>query len=354
MIRVTNGYALSLFSLQSNISTVKWEGVFANDPEVTANKERWENWIRDTNRLLTRVGWPSQGSSEYTHAGNGVFSYGLCLGEMAFSAMGGGFGWTDGDSTATGLVVQLNASINPGEDNQTPPGFDPFSDEMQNVFISPFTFSFLFNSTTPPFQGLRSIMPAVTGNFILKIQNFSSPFPVSCLLPNGTCVTTTLPKCNEANGWASGKIEIENPECPDVETPADRGEEPLLKKCFNETPTTDSGFWAKASLEDYPSELECEASCTPNRKGKAMSTTKGPGTYLKNMLSLIGIRAKEKGCKCAHMEKKMNKGPQWCRDHREEILDHLAKESKKRGLPFVRIAADRLVELAIRRAEARQ
>ena len=82
------------------------------------------------------------------------------------------------------------------------------------------------------------------------------------------------------------------------------------------------------------------------------TTTTGPGTHLKNMLALIGIREKEKGCKCGHWQKKMDKGgPQWCREHRDEILDHLAKEAKKRGLPFVRLAADKLLDLAIRRSE---
>ena len=82
------------------------------------------------------------------------------------------------------------------------------------------------------------------------------------------------------------------------------------------------------------------------------TTTTGPGTHLKNMLGWVGIRAKEKGCGCQSMQKKMDKnGPQWCRDHKEEILDHLAKEAQKRGLPFVRLAAEKLVDLAIQRAE---
>ena len=62
-------------------------------------------------------------------------------------------------------------------------------------------------------------------------------------------------------------------------------------------------------------------------------TTTGPGTQLKNMLGWVGIRAKEKGCGCRSYQKKMDRGgPQWCRDHKDEILDHLAKEAKKRGI----------------------
>ena len=86
-----------------------------------------------------------------------------------------------------------------------------------------------------------------------------------------------------------------------------------------------------------------------------MAQTAGPGTQMKNMLGWVGIRAKEKGCKCRHWQVKMDRwGADGCRLHREEILDHLAKEAKKRGLPFVKLAASKLVELAIRRAERGQ
>ena len=82
------------------------------------------------------------------------------------------------------------------------------------------------------------------------------------------------------------------------------------------------------------------------------TTTTGPGTELANLLKWFNIHAKEKGCGCKSMQKKMDRGgPQWCRDHKDEILDHLAKEAKKRGLPFVRLAAGKLLQLAIRRAE---
>ena len=85
------------------------------------------------------------------------------------------------------------------------------------------------------------------------------------------------------------------------------------------------------------------------------TTTTGPGTELANLLKWFGIKAKEKGCGCKSMQKKMDKnGAQWCRDHKDEILDHLAKEANKRGLPFVRLAAEKLVDLAIRRAERGQ
>ena len=81
-------------------------------------------------------------------------------------------------------------------------------------------------------------------------------------------------------------------------------------------------------------------------------TTGGPGTHLKNLLAWFNIKSKEKGCGCRSLQKKMDRnGPQWCRDNREQILDHLAAEAKKRGLPFLRLAAEKLLELAIRRSE---
>ena len=82
------------------------------------------------------------------------------------------------------------------------------------------------------------------------------------------------------------------------------------------------------------------------------TTTVGPGTQLKNLLGYFGIQSNEKGCGCRSLQRKMDRnGPGWSRDNREEILDHLAKEAKKRGLPFLRLAAEKLLELAIRRSE---
>ncbi len=120
-------------------------------------------------------------------------------------------------------------------------------------------------------------------------------------------------------------------------------------QCFDAPPDEDG--WTPIG-DCHPDEEECESECPPTTGGRTMpTTTTGPGTHLKNMLAWFNIKAKEKGCKCGHMEKKMNQGPQWCRDHMQEILDHLAKEAKKRGLPFVRLAAEKMVGLAIRKAE---
>ena len=126
-------------------------------------------------------------------------------------------------------------------------------------------------------------------------------------------------------------------------------------QCF-EAPPTEDGWTATGKCS--ATEEECEAECpptTPPTGARNMTTTKttgGPGTQLKNLLGYFGIQSNEKGCKCGHWQKKMDRfGPRWCRDHREEIMDHLAAEAKKRGLPFIRLAAEKLLELAIRRSE---
>lgn len=77
----------------------------------------------------------------------------------------------------------------------------------------------------------------------------------------------------------------------------------------------------------------------------------GAGTELTTILRSLGI-AKE-GCSgCSGMAGKMDRrGPQWCRDNIDEILDHMAKQATKRKLPFVAWGAKRMVTLAIHRAE---
>ena len=77
----------------------------------------------------------------------------------------------------------------------------------------------------------------------------------------------------------------------------------------------------------------------------------GAGTELTKILRSLGI-AKKAGCGCSGVAGKMNqRGPQWCRDNIDDILNHLAAEAQKRKLPFSAWVAKRLVILAIRRAE---
>ena len=82
------------------------------------------------------------------------------------------------------------------------------------------------------------------------------------------------------------------------------------------------------------------------------TTTTGPGTHLKNMLAAFGIKAKEKGCGCKSMEKKMNRLGSACTEPKnlQMIVDHLQAEAKKRHLPFVRKVGEMLVKRAVRKS----
>ena len=172
----------------------------------------------------------------------------------------------------------------------------------------------------------------------------------SCCLPTGDCSTTTHQECADQCGiWT-----------PD-ETCEDKTCEPLEVeeyKCFNKQPEkTEYESWLPVSDKCHKNEEECDEECPPDDTtppgGRTMPQTKtGPGTELANLLKWFNIHAKEKGCGCKSMQKKMDKGgPQWCRDHKEEILAHLEKEAKKRKLPFIKLAASKLIDLAIRRSE---
>jgi hypothetical protein len=160
------------------------------------------------------------------------------------------------------------------------------------------------------------------------------------------CANLTKTECEEKEGLWSAGITCADQPCVIEE-----------HQCFLYPRPDQEQGWIPLGNNSYVNEEECEENCPPTDPptpgGRTMpTTTTGPGTHLKNMLKAFGIKAKEKGCGCKSMEKKMNKGgPQWCRDHKAEILDHLAKEAKKRKLPFVRIAAEKVLNLAIRRAE---
>ena len=168
----------------------------------------------------------------------------------------------------------------------------------------------------------------------------------SCCLRNGDCENTTAIQCIDKCGIFTPDATCEDNPCVVVEA-----EE---YQCFDAPPDEDG--WTPVG-STHVDEATCNAACpsdtTTPPGGRTMTTTTGgPGTELKKLLGSFGIRSKEKGCGCRSYQKKMDKGgPQWCRDHKQEIIDHLAKEAKKRKLPFIRLAAEKLVELAIRRAE---
>jgi hypothetical protein len=83
---------------------------------------------------------------------------------------------------------------------------------------------------------------------------------------------------------------------------------------------------------------------------KAPILNKGCGTELKSLLSKIGIHA-TKNCSCNAKANEMDhKGPEWCEENIEQIVDWMKAESENRGLPFLRIAGRKLVRMAIKRA----
>lgn len=73
----------------------------------------------------------------------------------------------------------------------------------------------------------------------------------------------------------------------------------------------------------------------------------GPGSVLSGMLSTIGIKATP-NCSCRQYAIMMNdKGPDWCEQNIDTILDWLRKEAARRNLPFIEAGAKLLVNRAI-------
>lgn len=80
----------------------------------------------------------------------------------------------------------------------------------------------------------------------------------------------------------------------------------------------------------------------------------GPGTELKKLLSYFNIKSSE-NCSCAKKAKIMNReGTDWCRNNKSIIISWLEQEANKRKLPFFKIAASKLIDLAISRAERKK
>jgi hypothetical protein len=80
----------------------------------------------------------------------------------------------------------------------------------------------------------------------------------------------------------------------------------------------------------------------------------GPGTELKAMLAQVGIVASP-SCSCNLYAAEMDRhGPDWCERHIDTIVDWMALEAKRRGLPMPRLVGLHLVRRAIRRARRAQ
>jgi hypothetical protein len=79
----------------------------------------------------------------------------------------------------------------------------------------------------------------------------------------------------------------------------------------------------------------------------------GVGEELARILVALMIKHTA-GCKCEERAKTMDEmGPAWCRENRGLILDWMQEEAGRRGLPFLRLAADFVLERAILRVEQR-
>lgn len=93
------------------------------------------------------------------------------------------------------------------------------------------------------------------------------------------------------------------------------------------------------------------------RSGKIKDTNdigEGAGTELKKLLSWMNIQSTP-NCSCNKRAKLMNdKGIDWCKNNLDEICDWLKEESEKRKIPFFKYGAQKLIKLAISRAERKQ
>lgn len=78
----------------------------------------------------------------------------------------------------------------------------------------------------------------------------------------------------------------------------------------------------------------------------------GAGTELKGLLSQMGFFAAA-NCRCEQHARAMDAmGPDWCEENISQIVGWLKEEHAKRQsiIPFIPLAAEQLVRLAIRRA----
>jgi len=76
----------------------------------------------------------------------------------------------------------------------------------------------------------------------------------------------------------------------------------------------------------------------------------GAGTELKALLGRIGIKP-DPNCLCNARARTMDeRGPDWCQEYSELIVDWLEEEATRRKLPFIRAAGKTILWLAIRRA----
>lgn len=125
---------------------------------------------------------------------------------------------------------------------------------------------------------------------------------------------------------------------------------------------------ARVSVEELEARFpptQVQAAVRPRRDRRQQppvpeKTSAGlPGTKLKTMMEQMGVR-EAPGCSCKKMARKMDdRGPDWCEENIEEIVDSLETEARRRpviGILFVRAVARTFVKRAIKQArkEARK
>jgi hypothetical protein len=102
----------------------------------------------------------------------------------------------------------------------------------------------------------------------------------------------------------------------------------------------------------------CDGTCmeTDCNQGMAVAppvvvTEGGPGTELKALLALVGIKASPT-CSCNKRAKIMDEqGVLWCEQNIDTIAGWLKEESAKRKLPFIEAIGRMTIRLAIRNAK---
>ena len=100
---------------------------------------------------------------------------------------------------------------------------------------------------------------------------------------------------------------------------------------------------------EEPSNVSQPSNAVANQTVQSIDKGIGPGSELKKLLGKVGIHATP-NCKCNKYMREMNdKGPDWCEQNIETIVDWMQEEAKKRHLPFIRIAGKRITVFAIKK-----
>lgn len=135
--------------------------------------------------------------------------------------------------------------------------------------------------------------------------------------------------------WALGSIDWDDPaqRCPISRWPA-----PVDGRPAPDLPPTRD---LRAEVRRMEAELRGELPPPPGG---------GPGTELKRLLGRIGIKA-HADCACESRAAEMDlRGPDWCEEHIDTILDWLSEEAARRRLPYIRPVARQVVRLAVKKA----